>query len=284
MDASDQRELDAAMCELDGTPNKSKLGANAILAVSMAASRAMADHLGIELYQVPRRIYRQPAAHPDDEHPQRRRACRQQCRLPGIHGHARRRTFVHRGAALGRRNFPYSQGRAQEEGLQHRGRRRGRLRPVLEVEQRSPRSRARSHHPGRIQARRADCHRARSRRQRVLRQGQEEVRLQKIRQERALQQRDGGVLGRLGSPVSHRFSRRRHGRGRLGRLEAAHRRARQEDPAGRRRLVRHQHRALAARHRRRRRQLDSDQGQPDRLAHRDDRRHQPGRARTATPP
>jgi enolase len=51
MDASDQRELDAAMCELDGTPNKGKLGANAILAVSMAAARSMADHLGIELYQ-----------------------------------------------------------------------------------------------------------------------------------------------------------------------------------------------------------------------------------------
>ena len=51
MDASDQRELDTVMLELDGTPNKSKLGANAILAVSMAASRAMADHLGIELYQ-----------------------------------------------------------------------------------------------------------------------------------------------------------------------------------------------------------------------------------------
>ena len=51
MDASDQRGLDAAMCELDGTPNKSKLGANAILAVSMAASRAVADHLGVELYQ-----------------------------------------------------------------------------------------------------------------------------------------------------------------------------------------------------------------------------------------
>jgi enolase len=50
-DASDQRELDTIMKELDGTPNKGKLGANAILAVSMAASRAMADHLGIELYQ-----------------------------------------------------------------------------------------------------------------------------------------------------------------------------------------------------------------------------------------
>ena len=51
MDASDQRELDKTMCELDGTPNKSKLGANAILAVSMAASRAMANELGINLYQ-----------------------------------------------------------------------------------------------------------------------------------------------------------------------------------------------------------------------------------------
>jgi enolase len=51
MDASEQRELDNAMLALDGTPTKSKLGANAILAVSMAAARAMADHLGIELYQ-----------------------------------------------------------------------------------------------------------------------------------------------------------------------------------------------------------------------------------------
>jgi enolase len=51
LDASDQRELDTIMNELDGTPNKGKLGANAILAVSMAASRAMADHLGVELYQ-----------------------------------------------------------------------------------------------------------------------------------------------------------------------------------------------------------------------------------------
>jgi len=51
MDASAQRELDNAMRELDGTQTKSKLGANAILAVSMAAARAMADHLGVELYQ-----------------------------------------------------------------------------------------------------------------------------------------------------------------------------------------------------------------------------------------
>jgi len=51
LDASEQRELDTIMRELDGTDNKGKLGANAILAVSMAAARAVADHLGVELYQ-----------------------------------------------------------------------------------------------------------------------------------------------------------------------------------------------------------------------------------------
>ena len=51
MDASAQRELDNAMRELDGTQTKSKLGANAILAVSMAAARAAANSLGLPLYQ-----------------------------------------------------------------------------------------------------------------------------------------------------------------------------------------------------------------------------------------
>lgn len=46
-----QRELDYFMIELDGSPNKSKLGANAILAVSMAYARAMAICSGIPLYQ-----------------------------------------------------------------------------------------------------------------------------------------------------------------------------------------------------------------------------------------
>ncbi len=51
MDASDQHELDMAMIELDGTENKSKLGANAILGVSMAAARAAADAYGLPLYR-----------------------------------------------------------------------------------------------------------------------------------------------------------------------------------------------------------------------------------------
>lgn len=51
MDAADQYELDMAMIELDGTDNKSKLGANAILGVSMAAARAAADAYGLPLYR-----------------------------------------------------------------------------------------------------------------------------------------------------------------------------------------------------------------------------------------
>ena len=51
LDASDQRAVDAAMLALDGTPNKAKLGANAILAVSMAAARAAAAAHGLPLYR-----------------------------------------------------------------------------------------------------------------------------------------------------------------------------------------------------------------------------------------
>jgi enolase len=51
MDASNQRLLDATMISLDGTENKGRLGANAILAVSMAAARASANALHIPLYR-----------------------------------------------------------------------------------------------------------------------------------------------------------------------------------------------------------------------------------------
>jgi enolase 1/2/3 len=51
MDATDQRAIDAFMIELDGTENKSKLGANAILAVSMAVSRAAAASYKMPLYR-----------------------------------------------------------------------------------------------------------------------------------------------------------------------------------------------------------------------------------------
>src|SRR5690348_2845017 len=51
LEASDQITIDRTMIELDGTPNKGKLGANAILAVSMAAARASAMDVGLPLYR-----------------------------------------------------------------------------------------------------------------------------------------------------------------------------------------------------------------------------------------
>lgn len=51
IDAEDQEELDAAMIVLDGTDNKGRLGANAILGVSLAAAKAAADARGLPLYR-----------------------------------------------------------------------------------------------------------------------------------------------------------------------------------------------------------------------------------------
>ncbi len=51
MSASDQRRIDRKMLELDGTPTKSKLGANAILGVSLAVAKAAANRLGVPLYR-----------------------------------------------------------------------------------------------------------------------------------------------------------------------------------------------------------------------------------------
>jgi len=51
MDATSQREIDRVLCELDGTENKSRLGANAILGVSLAVAKAAANALGMPLYR-----------------------------------------------------------------------------------------------------------------------------------------------------------------------------------------------------------------------------------------
>ena len=50
-DAVDQREVDRQMLDLDGTDNKGRLGANAILGVSLAVAKAAADELGLPLYR-----------------------------------------------------------------------------------------------------------------------------------------------------------------------------------------------------------------------------------------
>ena len=91
MDAEDQVQIDETMIELDGTPNKARLGANAILGVSLAVAKAAAEAHDLPLYRYVGGTSARAAAGADDEHHQWRRACRQSDRLPGIHDHAGRR-------------------------------------------------------------------------------------------------------------------------------------------------------------------------------------------------
>ena len=51
LDADDQRLVDQVMLDLDGTPNKAKLGANAILGVSLATAKAAAESAGLPLFR-----------------------------------------------------------------------------------------------------------------------------------------------------------------------------------------------------------------------------------------
>ena len=111
LDASEQAFLDKTLIDLDGTENKSRLGANATLAVSMAVARAAAEESGLPLYRYFGGMRRHAAAGADDERHQRRRARQQQPRPAGVHDHPGRRAELPRGGALRRRGVP----RAEED-------------------------------------------------------------------------------------------------------------------------------------------------------------------------
>ena len=68
MNVFDQRAIDEEMIKLDDTPNKSNLGANAILGVSLAASKAASEALGLELYRYIGGIYVTELPVPYDEY------------------------------------------------------------------------------------------------------------------------------------------------------------------------------------------------------------------------
>ena len=153
--ASTSGPIDAVLNDLDGTDNKGRLGANAILGVSLAVARAAADELGAAAVALRRRAQRPRAAGPDDERRQRRRARRQHDRPAGVHGHAGRRAELPRGAALGHRDLPRAEVRAQGPRPGHRRRRRGRLRaePADATRTRSRSSSRRSRRPATRRAR-----------------------------------------------------------------------------------------------------------------------------------
>ena len=102
----DQPGIDKMLIEIDGTPNKSRLGANAILGVSLACARAAAEATG----QSPYNYLRQDPARSHDERSQRRRTRnRFKRRYPGVHDHARQRKELEGSTAYVRRGFPCSE-------------------------------------------------------------------------------------------------------------------------------------------------------------------------------
>lgn len=108
VNAGDQVALDHMLLELDGTPNKAKLGANAILGVSLAAAKASALTAGLQL-PLRRRFKRKSFTGSADERFKRRRACRQRSRYPGIHARAGRHFLFQRVSSRRVRNFPRAQ-------------------------------------------------------------------------------------------------------------------------------------------------------------------------------
>lgn len=88
MDASDIYAVDAAMLKADGTRDKSGLGANAILAVSIACTRAASLALQIPLYRFLGWRKCQPSSGSHDEYFEWGRSCGKHGRCPGIYDHA----------------------------------------------------------------------------------------------------------------------------------------------------------------------------------------------------
>ena len=118
----DQAAIDEVMLSLDDTPNKGKLGANAILG-SLSGLRARRRQLpGHSPVPLSGRRQRSHAARPDAQHPERRQARRELHRPPGVHGNASGTGELLRRAQVRRRGLPWTEEGAQEAGPEHQRR------------------------------------------------------------------------------------------------------------------------------------------------------------------
>ena len=231
---------------------------------------------------LPRRRGGARPAGADDERAQRRRARRQHGRLPGVHDRARRRADASARPAHGRRGLP----RPQEDAARPRPRpRRSATRAASRPTSSPTRRRCRRCVEG-IEAAGYTARRGRRDRARpgdvseLFEDGAYEL-------EHEGRTLSAAELADYWADLAGRYP--------IVSIEdgmdeedwdgwkALTDRLGDARPARRRRPLRDQHRAPAARHRRRRRQLDPDQGQPDRHADRDARRDRAWRARPATP-
>ena len=129
IDATEQVDLDETMIELDGTPNKSRLGANAILGVSLAAAKAAADYCTQPLYRyvggTSARVLPVPMMNiiNGGEHADNPIDIQEFMIMP-----VSRRATSARPSAWVRGGVPYAEERAEcRRGLVHRGWRRRRL-------------------------------------------------------------------------------------------------------------------------------------------------------------
>ena len=99
MNVLDQVAIDKAMIELDGTPNKSRLGANAILGASLACAKAAAESLGVALYNYIGGVNAKQLPVPMMNILNGGAQRHQQRGDPGVHDHACLRSFLPRGSA-----------------------------------------------------------------------------------------------------------------------------------------------------------------------------------------
>ncbi len=219
-DVTEQRLVDQAMLDLDGTPEKSNLGANAILGVSLAVAKAAADSAGLSLFRyvggpnahvlpVPMMNIMNGGAHADSN------VDVQEFMVAPIGAPTYREALRGR-----RRGLPRAQVGAEEEGLRDRPRRRGWLRaqPAAQLGRARPDRRGRA--GGRLLARQRHRARPRRGRDRVLRE-----RHLHVRGRREVHGRHDRLLCAAGRLLPDRVDRGPAGRGRLGRLEGAHRAA-----------------------------------------------------------
>ena len=237
----EQGALDRTMIELDGTPNKGRLGANAILGVSLAVAKAAAADSGQPLYRylaelygggeptvlpVPMMNVLNGGAHADNSVDFQEfmivpagAASFSECLQVGVEVfHALKKSLAARGLATA----------VGDEGG---------FAPDLESNEAALEAVLAGVSAAGYAARHRRPHRPRPRHQRALRERRLRV---GARGPNALAGGDGRLLGRHLLPLSGDLDRGRHGRGGLGRLEAADRAPRRLHPAGRRRPLRHQ--------------------------------------------
>ena len=246
MDALDQRGIDQLMLDLDGTDNKAKLGANAILGTSLAVAKAAAEELEIPLYRyvggpnahvlpVPMMNVINGGVHADNS------IDMQEFMIMPVGAPSFAEAL-----RWGTETYHVLKGILHDRGSVDGGRRRRRVRPEPRIERgRDPGAR-RSDREGGVRARRRDRHRHGPGHQRVVPRRRLPPRR---RGQGAVPDRDDRVLGTARRHLPDRVDRGRDGRERLGGLGDADRRRRRQDPAGRRRSVRHQHPPAADRDR-----------------------------------